>query len=126
MPRPSWPASTRRGVSEELGLGAVDEDRQLRPVAAHLRQPGDVVGIKVNPNGQAGGVISSPELLHAIVAGLNSAGIPNRDIVVYERYRNIFNSAGIAKWLPEGVRSSSAAEAYDSVQQGMDGYDPDH
>jgi uncharacterized protein (DUF362 family) len=89
-------------------------------------EPGDVVGIKVNPNGMGGGVISSPELLRAIVAGLNSAGIPNRDIVVYERYRNAFNTAGIAKWLPEGVRSSSAAERYDAVQQGMEGYDPDH
>src|SRR5204863_8782508 len=30
------------------------------------------------------------------------------------------------RWLPEGVRTSSAAEDYDGVQQGMDGYDPEH
>jgi hypothetical protein len=85
-----------------------------------------VVGIKVNPVGQASGVISAPEVMHEIIAGLNSAGIKNRDMIAYDRYHDQFYGGGFDKWLPEGVRVSSAAKDYDNVQQAMDGYDPDH
>ncbi len=88
-------------------------------------EPGDVVGIKVNPAG-APHVISSPTVLREIIAGLRSAGIKAQDIVVYDRYRRQFLSAGFQKWLPEGVRWSHAAEDYDDIQQGIEGYDRDH
>ncbi len=65
-------------------------------------EPGDVVGIN------------------------NAAGIKNKDIIVYDRYRAQFFKAGFDKWLPEGVRTSSAAEDYEEVQQAIEGYDPDH
>jgi uncharacterized protein (DUF362 family) len=90
-----------------------------------LFEPGDVVGIKVNPVG-APHVISSPEVLNEIIAGLRLAGIKPKDIVVYDRYRAQFFKAGFDKWLPEGVRHSSAAEDYETVQQAIEGYDPDH
>lgn len=88
-------------------------------------EPGDVVGIKVNPVGQPD-VISSPEVLHEIIAGLNQAGVKNKNIVVYDRYRQQFLRAGFNKWLPEGVREDWAAQDYQENQLGMDGYDPDH
>jgi uncharacterized protein (DUF362 family) len=88
-------------------------------------EPGDVVGIKLNPVGQPL-VISDATVLHEIIAGLKAAGVKHKDIVVYDRYRRQFFSAGYDKWLPEGVRSSYATQDVDSVQQGMDGYDPDH
>jgi uncharacterized protein (DUF362 family) len=88
-------------------------------------QPGDVVGIKVNPVGMPH-VISAPEVVREIIAGLQSAGIKANDIVVYDRYRAQFAKAGFAKWLPEGVRTSSAAEDFETVQQAIEGYDPDH
>src|SRR5262245_13816335 len=47
-------------------------------------EPGDVVGIKVNPVGQPH-VISAPEVVREIISGLNAAGIKNQDIVVYDR-----------------------------------------
>ena len=87
--------------------------------------PSDVVGIKVNPVGQPH-VISSPEVLHEIIAGLNAAGVKNQNIVVYDRYRAQFFKAGFDKWLPAGVRTSNAAEDYEGVQMGIEGYDPDH
>lgn len=88
-------------------------------------EPGDVVGIKVNP---VGGplVISAAEVVREIIAGLNAAGVKNRDIVVYDRYRAQFFKMGFDKWLPEGVRTSSAAEDYEDIQQAIEGYDPDH
>jgi hypothetical protein len=88
-------------------------------------EPGDVVGIKVNPVGQPY-VISDATVVREIIAGLESAGIKRQDIVVYDRYRKQFFQAGFDKWLPEGVRTSSAAEDYDAVQQGIEGYDPAH
>ena len=88
-------------------------------------EPGDVVGIKVNPVGQPH-VISAAEVVREIIAGLNAAGIKNQDIVVYDRYRDQFFEAGFDKWLPEGVRTSSAVATFDEVQLAIDGYDPDH
>jgi uncharacterized protein (DUF362 family) len=109
----------RRGMSELVGAdGWADAWRRFF-------EPGDVVGIKVNPVGQPY-VISDATVLREIIAGLESAGVKRQDIVVYDRYRQQFLKAGFDKWLPEGVRTSHAAEDYDGVQQGIEGYDLDH
>lgn len=109
----------RTGMAELTGTdGGADAWRQFF-------EPGDVVGIKVNPVGQPH-VISSPEVVREIIAGLNSAGVKAKEIVVYDRYRKQFFDAGFDKWLPEGVRTSHAAEDYENIQQGIEGYDPDH
>lgn len=85
---------------------------------------GDVVGIKLTP---VGGplVQSSAEVVQGIIAGLESAGVRRQDIVVFDRYRSQFINAGFDKWLPDGVRWSSASESYDDIQQDITGYDPD-
>jgi len=109
----------RRGMVELTGAdGWVDAWRQFF-------EPGDVVGIKVNPGGQPLVKTDATVLLETI-AGLEAAGIQHRDIVVYDRYRAQFLRAGYDKCLPEGVRTSSAAEEGDRVQQAIEGYDPDH
>lgn len=88
-------------------------------------EPGDVVGIKLNPVGQPL-VMSDATVVREIIAGLEAAGIQRQDIVVYDRYRDQFLQAGYDKWLPEGVRTSYAALKFDPIQQGIEGYDPDH
>jgi hypothetical protein len=88
-------------------------------------EPGDVVGIKLNPVGQPL-VKSDATLLREIIAGLEAAGVKPQDIVVYDRYHRQLLQAGQDKWVPEGVRISWACENYDEVQQGIEGYDPDH
>lgn len=86
--------------------------------------PDDVVGIKINPVGQPL-ICSSSELLHGILEELQSAGVKPGNITVFERYKqNIMNSPFIA-WTPKNVRLGYAAEAYEAIQQGIDGYDPD-
>ena len=87
-------------------------------------QPGDVVGIKLNPVG-APYVISAPEVLRPIIEALESIGIPRRDIVAYDRYRKQFQEAGFVDWLPEGVRWTAASTGYERIQLDMDGYDRD-
>src|SRR3982750_3527740 len=82
-------------------------------------QPGDVVGLKLNPVG-APHVMSSPEVVREIIAGLRLAGLKPQDIVVYDRYHDQFFKAGFDKWLPAGVRTSSAAKDYDEIQQAIE------
>jgi uncharacterized protein (DUF362 family) len=108
----------RRGMSELTGAaGWAEAWRQFV-------EPGDVVGIKVNPVGMPH-VISDASVVREIIAGLEAAGIKRRDIVVYDRYKDQFFQAGFDKWLPEGVRVSHAAEKYDDIQQDISGYDPE-
>ncbi|MCB1018783.1 MAG: DUF362 domain-containing protein, partial [Acidobacteria bacterium] len=87
-------------------------------------EPGDVVGIKLNPVGRPA-VISSPELTRAIIARLERVGIPKKDIVAYDRYGTEFEAAGFPAWLPEGVRWTSASPVSPKIQLDMDGYDAD-
>ena len=87
-------------------------------------EPGDVVGIKVNPVG-APHVISCAEALREIIEQVKGAGVKAQDIIVYDRYRRQFLSAGFDKWLPEKVRWMHAVEDFEEIQQGIEGYDPD-
>lgn len=87
-------------------------------------KPGDVVGIKLNPVGNPF-VISAPEVFFEIVEGLKMAGVPMKNIVAFDRYHDQFLQAGFDKWLPPGVRWTSASPAYNShpLQLDMEGYD---
>lgn len=97
-------------------------------------QPGDVVGIKVNPVGYKRpdgtgkmGAISSPEVLLETVAGLKSAGVRPRDIVVFERYASEFREAGYEAVLRErmmdGVRWYASSADGGELQVDIEGYD---
>jgi uncharacterized protein (DUF362 family) len=115
-------------------------------------EPGDVVGIKVNPVGlsrQRGVVraISSPAVLLEVVAGLKSAGVKPKDIIVFERYVTEFVEAGYEKlmrepaldgvrWYASGVNSGNGQvdiEGFDGLRNTLSpeharhvvGYDPD-
>jgi len=52
--------------------------------------------------------------------------VEGRDVIVYNRYRGEFMTAGIGKWVPQGVRMEFASAAYNDTQLDMDNYDPDH
>jgi hypothetical protein len=104
-----------------------------------LFQPGDVVGIKVNPVGRSRtawetgsrqpeiGSISSFPVVIEVVRGLKSAGIPARDILLFERYADEFRTAGYEELLRQpdmqGVRWYASAAAYTDTQLAIDGYD---
>lgn len=87
-------------------------------------EPGDVVGVKVNPVGKPK-AISSFELVHEVCDGLKGAGVKPQDIVVFDRYRKQFMDAKYHKKLPEGVRWEGSVHDYDDVQLDIEGYDPD-
>ncbi len=112
-------AMMRRGMAELTG--APDWVSAWRT----FFQPGEVVGIKLNPVSLPW-VISAPEVVQEIITGLESAGIARNDIVIYDRYKSQFLEAGFDKWVPEGVRIAWATDYNDRTQQRMDGYDPGH
>jgi uncharacterized protein (DUF362 family) len=111
-------AMVERGMTELTGIA--------EPVEAwrSMFEPGDVVGIKVNPVGQPH-AISNHATVHAIVAGLESAGLKRRDIVVFDRYKDQFIQAGYQSNLPEGCRWDWAVDSYDEKQLDIARYDPD-
>jgi len=94
-------------------------------------QRGERVGIKVNPVGYARradvvGDISSFPVIMAIVNGLKLAGIPPRDVVLFERYADEFRAAGYERFvereLPE-VRWYASAVTGGNVQVDLEGRD---
>jgi len=75
----------RRGMMELTGAdGWADAWRRFF-------EPGDVVGIKLNPGTL---VKSDATVVREIIAGLEAAGVKPQAIVAYHRYRRQFNGAG--------------------------------
>src|SRR5262245_43696583 len=116
-----------RGMTELTGAS--------HPVEAWRRffEPGDVVGIKVNPVGYSRrkgvvGSISSPAVLLEIVENLKQAGVKPRDIIVFERYATEFREAGYEKVMLErsmqGVRWYASSSGYDNGQLDIEGQGP--
>ncbi len=97
-------------------------------------EPGDVVGIKVVPNGFPL-VHTSHELVLEVIEGLKAAGVKTKDMVVYDRYRGEFMAAGYHKILPDGVTWGGLTPGDDGTQlltsfpefknDPVGGYDPD-
>jgi uncharacterized protein (DUF362 family) len=115
-----------RGMCELTGTGAAEEAWR------HFFEPGDVVGIKVNPVGHRSrrgvtGAISSPAVLLETVAGLKSAGVKAGDIVVFERYATEFRQAGYERVMREramdGVRWYASSLDGGELQVDIEGYD---
>jgi hypothetical protein len=100
-------------------------------------EPGDVVGVKMNPVGNPL-ANSSSELMLEVIEGLESAGVKTKDIIVFERYRDEFIGAGMDRAVPDGIAWTGLGIGYNAMQidiKGDDrntgnldrvaGYDPD-
>lgn len=111
-------ASMERGMRELTG----SDDG----VAAWRRffEPGDRVGIKVNPVGNPL-ANTSREVLLETISGLRAAGVHAKDIVVFDRYRHMLVDAGFNRGLPDGIRWDGLTPAPDPTQLRIRGYDPD-
>jgi uncharacterized protein (DUF362 family) len=92
---------------------------------------GERVGIKVNPVGfsrRSGivGVISSFPVIMAIIDGLKTAGIPPKDVILFERYASEFREAGYEKFVERelpGVKWYASAVTGGNVQIDLEGRD---
>jgi hypothetical protein len=100
----------------ERGLKELTEADDAVDAWRKFFEPGDVVGIKVVPNGQPY-AHSSFELVLEVIEGLKSAGVKSTDIFVYDRYRGEFMDAGYHKILPADIRwGGLTAEGGDQFQ----------
>src|SRR5205814_2165165 len=75
----------------------------------------------------AAGCISSPEVLVAIVEGLEMAGVRRKNIILFERYADEFIETGYDRLLltrpMEGVRWFASAARYTDTQLDIEGFD---
>src|SRR5437660_9367806 len=104
----------------EQGMKELTGERSLRAAWARFIEPTDVVGIKINPSG-APACCSSPEIVREIVAGVQSVGVPSRNIFVYDRYAYEIDIGSYQALVPVGVRVTGVQEHKLDVS----GYDPD-
>ncbi|MGE0610539.1 MAG: DUF362 domain-containing protein, partial [Pirellulales bacterium] len=103
------------------GLVSSQDDTQAW---RYFFQTGDRVGIKVVPVGKPLS-ISSFELVREIIDALErKAGVRRRDIMVFERYKDDFISAGYPQQLPDGVHWECSSAIYDEAQNEIDGQLP--
>lgn len=95
---------SRSAVKATLDRGLVELTGATDPVEAWrgFFEPGDVVGIKMNPVGNPL-ANTSPELMLAVLDGLKSAGVKPRDMIVFERYKQEFLKAKMHEPVPDGV-----------------------
>ncbi len=116
----------REAVRNMLSKGMMELTGAPSPQEAwrYFFKPSDVVGLKLNPVGSPH-VMSAPEVVIEIVEGLKMAGVPAKNVLAYDRYHDQFLQAGFDKWLPAGVRWTSASPKYNShpLQLDMEGYD---
>ena len=111
-------AMMQKGMMELTGAPSWDDAWRV------FIEPGDVVGIKVSPVG--GPTLSSDSIvLNQIIDGIKRAGVPAKNIIVFNRYAEELQAAHIDKWLPSGVRWIASSPAYSENQLDMGGYDRD-
>lgn len=118
-------AIVRNRVSQPLikemldrGMRKLTGESSLQGAWAKFVDPNDVVGIKINPSG-APACCSSPEIVREIVAGVQSAGVPARNIVIYDRYAYEIDIGSYQALVPAHVQVLGIQDAF----TGVSGYD---
>ncbi len=104
------------------GMKALTGDAAPKDAWAKFFVPADIVALKVNPSGAPGTVTSIP-LLREVIRALRSVGVPNKNIVVYDRNSNQLEVNGYHTLVPPGVRVVGLDQRW-SVNEETRGYDP--
>jgi uncharacterized protein (DUF362 family) len=104
----------------ERGMRELTGENSAQAAWAKFVEPKDIVGIKINPSG-APACCSSPEIVREIVAGVQSAGVPAGNIIVYDRYSYEIDIGSYQTLVPANVKVVGIQEAF----TGTSGYDMD-
>jgi len=86
----------------ERGLKELTGENSIKAAFAKFVEPKDVVGVKINPSG-APACCSSPELVREIIEGVRSAGVPVKNIVVYDRFGYEMDLGSYQLLMPPGI-----------------------
>ena len=105
------------------GMKALTGERVVSSAWAKFVAPSDVVAVKVNPS-SAPTTITSIPLLRVVIRSLNSVGVPNKNIIVYDRNSNQLEVNGYHALLPAGVRVVGLDRRWTVKGQPRNGYDP--
>lgn len=114
----------RAAIKEAVDRGMKELTGADDAVSAWRRffEPGDVVGVKMNPVGNPLANTSS-ELMLEVIEGLKAAGVKTRDIVVFERYRDEFINAKMHEAVPDGIEWCGLGVEYNAHQTDLKGVD---
>ena len=94
-------------VAEMLERGITSlTGKSLKKSFSMLFDKEDIVGIKVNPVG-APLIHVKPELAEAVIAWLESCGLPRRNLVLWDRFDDMLKEAGYTAERFQGVRIAS-------------------
>jgi uncharacterized protein (DUF362 family) len=87
----------------QAGLAALTGEKNMGKAWGKFVGPRDVVGIKVNPIGEA--ILSTkPEIVDAVIAGLLAAGVGKENIVIWDRRLFQLTAAGYTAERFPGIR----------------------
>jgi uncharacterized protein (DUF362 family) len=107
----------------EDGMKALTGEAVPRDAWARFFEPSDVVAIKVNPSGVPGTVTSIP-LVREVILALNSVGVQNKNIILYDRNSNQLEVNGYHSLVPAGVRVVGLDQRWSVKGETRSGYDP--
>lgn len=111
------------GEMVDQGIQALTGASTVKDAWARLFEPSDVVALKVNPSGTPTTVTSIP-LVREVIRSLNTVGVPNRQIIVYDRNAHQMEVIGYHTLLPPGVRVVGLDQRWVVEEGGRAGYDP--
>jgi len=87
----------------ERGMAELTGEKDMGKAWAKFVGPEDVVGLKVNPIGEA--ILSTkPEVVDAVIEGLLAAGVPKANIVIWDRRLFQLEEAGFTAARFPGIR----------------------
>lgn len=112
-----------RGMLDE-GMRALTGEKTAGDAWARFIEPSDVVALKVNPSGTPT-TTTSIALMREVIRALNGAGVPNRQIIVFDRNSNQMEVLGYHSLLPVGVRVVGLDQRWAVGGETRPGYDPD-
>jgi uncharacterized protein (DUF362 family) len=106
------------------GMKALTGEEDADAAWGRFFTPADVVALKVNPSGVPGTTTSMP-LLREVIGALNRVGVPNGNLIVYDRNSNQLEVNGYHALIPPGVRVVGLDQRWSVGETSRGGYDPD-
>ncbi|MBA2302829.1 MAG: DUF362 domain-containing protein [Acidobacteria bacterium] len=111
------------GQMLDQGMRALTGESTSKEAWAKFIEPSDIVALKVNPSGTPTTTTSIP-LMREVIRALNAVGVPNRNIIVFDRNSNQMEVLGYHNLLPVGVRVVGLDGDWAIGGRTRPGYDP--
>ncbi|MFN2445130.1 MAG: DUF362 domain-containing protein [Vicinamibacterales bacterium] len=87
----------------DAGMTSLTGDSAAKDAWAKFFVPSDIVALKVNPSGVPG-TTTSMALVREVVRALNDVGVPNKNMILYDRNSPQLEVNGYHALVPPGVR----------------------